>query len=127
MGFPTAGSGVTRAWNAKTAQMKATQPKLSEFLTFAQAARLLPRRRNGRPCSPSTLWRWHRNGLDGVFLAAWRVGATWCTTEAAIQEFVVARQDNLRTDEVSDDTAAPAGVEAALRRAGIREEKGGQL
>ncbi len=52
-------------------------------VTFQEAASLLP----GRP-HPTTLWRWCRVGLDGVFLEYEKVGRILFTSREAIQRFV---------------------------------------
>lgn len=75
-----------------------SEPRIDELVTFSQAAKMLPRRRSGRPCSPSTLWRWHKKGLGGVRLAAWPVGSTWCTTTSALQDFLKARLQRLEAN-----------------------------
>lgn len=59
----------------------------AKLLTLAQAAKQLPRRRLGRPVSPSTLHRWRYPGLHGVRLSCVRVGSVWYMTQDAIQEF----------------------------------------
>jgi hypothetical protein len=41
-------------------------PLAEELLTFAEAAKRLPRLRAGRPINPSTLWRWTRSGARGI-------------------------------------------------------------
>jgi len=63
-----------------------------ELLTFAQAARLVPRRRGGRPCAVSTVWRWALKGLRGpdgkrVYLEYVRVGGMAMTTRQALERF----------------------------------------
>jgi hypothetical protein len=68
-------------------------PLNDEILTFAQAARRLPRLRNGRPVSPSTVWRWCSAGLHGVRLETVKVGGVTCTSTAALQRFFAALSD----------------------------------
>ena len=57
-----------------------------EWMTLAQAAKLLPRV-DGRKVAVSTLWRWCSRGLRGVFLAYVRVGRKICTTREALLRF----------------------------------------
>ena len=59
-----------------------------KLIPFGQLARSLPRRRSGRPISPSTIHRWRSNGLKGIRLEAVRVGGAWHTTEDAFKRFV---------------------------------------
>src|SRR4051812_22577934 len=56
-------------------------------ITFADLARGLPCRRQGRPTHVSTIHRWRVTGLNGVRLAAVRVGSVWVTTLEAYQAF----------------------------------------
>lgn len=58
------------------------------WLTLPEAAALLPRRRRGRKVAASTLWRWSRYGLHGVYLQVWAVGGSGtCTTLEALETF----------------------------------------
>jgi hypothetical protein len=54
---------------------------------FAEAARRLPRLRNGRPVSPATIWRWASHGVRGVKLEVVKVGGTSCTSLQALRRF----------------------------------------
>jgi hypothetical protein len=63
-------------------------PLSPDTLTLAQAARLLPSLRAGRPVDPSTLWRWASRGLHGVRLPIVRVGGTACTSREALRKFL---------------------------------------
>ncbi len=79
----------------------------SEGINFAQAAKLLPRLRAGRPVNAATLFRWHIDGVrlpDGrrLKLGAVRLGNHFATSRAAIERFVVAQNDE------PDDAPAPA-------------------
>ena len=57
------------------------------LLTFAQVARALPPRRQGRPVNASTVHRWVRVGLRGVRLESIQVGGGRCTSIQALQRF----------------------------------------
>jgi hypothetical protein len=53
---------------------------------------LIPRRPNGKPVNPSTVWRWIRKGLEGldgerVTLAVTYAGSRPCVTAEAIDVF----------------------------------------
>jgi hypothetical protein len=56
-------------------------------VTLADAARLLPRRRAGRKCSTSTLYRWTTRGCRGTVLESIQIGATKCTSMQALNRF----------------------------------------
>ncbi len=58
--------------------------------------------------SPSTVWRYHNNGVGGVFLKAWRIGKHWFTNKEAVEEFLQAlnAQQPARPADVAAETAA---------------------
>jgi hypothetical protein len=69
--------------------MSATiDPLAPDVVSLAQAARLLPSLRGGRPVHPSTLWRWASSGVAGVRLPIIRVGGTACTSRQALRQFL---------------------------------------
>lgn len=57
------------------------------LLSFADLAKALPSRREGRPVHPSTIHRWRNPGLSGVRLDAVRIGGCWCTSWEAFTRF----------------------------------------
>ena len=61
--------------------------KHEQLLSLAEAAELLPARRNGSRPHASTLYRWAKNGLKGVRLEVLTVGDTTCTSLPALQRF----------------------------------------
>src|SRR5947199_11732 len=73
-------------------------PLLNErLISLSQAARMVPSSRQGRPVSPSCVWRWHRFGVkttDGriVRLEALRLVNRLVTTEEALRRFIAAQQ-----------------------------------
>jgi hypothetical protein len=76
-----------------------------KLLSFAQAARLIPPSRRGRPVSPSCLWRWHRSGVKTPDGRTVRLEAVWLvnrlvTSEEAVRRFIAAQQ--------TDRTLVPA-------------------
>lgn len=42
----------------------------------------------GRRISPPTLWRWRVQGVRGVKLECYLIAGKWCTTSAALAEFI---------------------------------------
>ena len=82
-----------------------------QLLTLAQAARLRPPGRAGRPTSPSTLYRWATHGIRGFRLEAVRFGSVWYTSVEAMQRFV-----NQLSSQASASAAPtpPATAPAAL-------------
>jgi hypothetical protein len=67
-------------------------------LALAQAARHLPSSRLGRPVSPSTVWRWCREGLqlpDGrrLYLEHARIRGRWMTSAPALARWIAAQSD----------------------------------
>ena len=67
------------------------------LISFAQAARLIPPSRRGRPVSPSCVWRWHRSGVklpDGrvVRLEALKLINRFLTSVQAVHRFIRAQQ-----------------------------------
>lgn len=60
-----------------------------KLLTLKQAGQLpwLPKRRNNKSLSFTTLWRWAHDGLNGARLKTVYVGSTLCTTESYLREF----------------------------------------
>lgn len=57
-------------------------------VTLAEAASLLPRRRQGRKVHVSCLYRWSQRGVRGVILETVQVGGSRCTSVEALQRFV---------------------------------------
>jgi hypothetical protein len=96
-----------------------------ELLTTAQAAKLLPPTRQGKPVSPSTVWRWIEHGSHGVRLEAVKLPHGWRTSAAALQRFFdertrVAEQDRPRSpSEHERKLAADAAGRELERRFGI--------
>ena len=56
-------------------------------LSLSDACARLPRRRAGRPASPSTIYRWASEGLRGIRLETIQIGGTKCTSVEALQRF----------------------------------------
>lgn len=59
------------------------------LLTFSEAVRYLPKV-NGRRHAPSTVYRWCKQGINGVRLEYIRVGRNMVTTREALERFFTA-------------------------------------
>lgn len=94
---------------------------IEHLLSFAQAAKRLPARGDGKQCHPNTVARWAREGLSGVVLESIRIGGRRFTSQEACQRFF----ESLTA--VWDDSAAsePPRLTAAQLKAA--EEAGRQL
>jgi hypothetical protein len=60
------------------------------LITFAQAAKLRPPSRGGRPTHVSTICRWATRGIRGVKLEVIRLGCVTYTSREAMQRFAEA-------------------------------------
>src|SRR5262249_7167401 len=60
----------------------------TRYITLAQVAAELPRRRRGRKTHISTVYRWTAFGCRGVKLRYVQIGATRCTTREWLAEFI---------------------------------------
>jgi hypothetical protein len=76
-------------------------------LSLAQAARLVDK-------SPSCLFRWHRDGVQGVRLDCLRFGRSLFTSEAALEQFArdVAEAHHINRTSAADvaDSEPVAGL-----------------
>lgn len=95
--------------------------------SLTEAAKWVPRRRGGRPCHVSTLWRWARRGIRGVKLETIDIGGTSCTSREALDRFYAA-VTALRMGQEPKPLPPPAAIVkrtknaiAALQKAGILE------
>lgn len=98
------------------------------IVTFSEAGGKTPRFR-GKRIHPSTFWRWHRKGLDGVHLEALRIGGRYVTSLEAIERFSVALAEREIPSKPTAEIAKPATTnqrqrsieesERRLQRAGI--------
>lgn len=87
----------------------AIDPLTEKLRSFADAAKLLPALRGGRPVSASSVWRWMRRGvLDRhgvrVRLETIRLGGTHCTSDEAIVRFVRALTDGANPSQEAQIT-----------------------
>jgi hypothetical protein len=88
----------------------ASQPR--GYLSLAEAVRLLPPSRNGRPVHVGTATRWIIDGVSGragqiIRLRATRLPGRWVVTHAALAEFLDALTRN-RTENTVSTTVNPA-------------------
>ena len=94
--------------------------KRTEELDESRRFHPLPRaaRLAGIDKNPSTLWRWHRKGINGVRLKAFRAGRGLVTTVENIHLFMdeLTEADNANCAPLSDSHQV---AEAELDRLGI--------
>jgi hypothetical protein len=57
------------------------------LISLQEAARILPRRRAGRPVHVSCVYRWTQIGVKGIVLESVQVGGCRCTSRAALNRF----------------------------------------
>jgi len=74
-----------------------------DSLSLAEAARLVPAFRPGKPTHTSTVWRWSAKGVrlhDGtiVKLETCRIGGRQMTSRAALARFIAAQTPPAETD-----------------------------
>lgn len=90
-------------------------------LTFAEVARLLPRRRRGRKVHASCIYRWAQAGLKNssgmtVRLETIQIGGTRCTSKEALQRFFD-RLGEPSPPEISPSLPTRRGQEKRIREA----------
>ena len=90
-----------------------------ELLTFAEAAKALPRRRGGSTASTSTLWRWSRRGSRGVVLRIVRIGGNVYVPRSALSDFIAARSAVERTPQQPMPTTASNRAMQRLDKMGM--------
>jgi hypothetical protein len=92
-----------------------------QILTLSQAAKLLPRVRQGRKIGRSALYRWIGHGIGGVRLESALLGGTRVTSMEALQRFVDRRTDGPRAGSVQTghNDAQAARIERELDRHGL--------
>lgn len=83
--------------------------------TFAEAAKRLPKRRQGRPVHVATIHRWAKAGVRGVRLESLRLGGGLVTSAEALQRFC----DRLTAGGSADPTVRTSRL---TERAAIRAE-----
>lgn len=58
-----------------------------KLISLTEAAKLLPKRRQGKRPHVTCLYRWTTHGCRGVVLESIQVGATRCTSMEALDRF----------------------------------------
>jgi len=92
--------------------MPAVDPLSETLISLADAAKLIPARRAGKTTDLSTIYRWTNQGVRGIRLEFWQIGATRCTTRQALTRFFQAL------------TAAVQGEDQSPRVAAARKARG---
>jgi hypothetical protein len=98
--------------------------------TLAQAARLFPSARQGRPVTLSCVIRWVLDGVRApgggrVRLEAARLAGRWITTSQAIARFIQAQTPDLDAQADSPTPRTPSVRRKASERAAAELEKVG--
>jgi hypothetical protein len=100
------------------------------MLSLAQAARILPPGRKGRPTSLSCVLRWILTGIrlpsGGVVrLEAVRLGGRWLTSREALQRFATALTPRLEGAADPPAPRPPAARQRASEKAAAELERAG--
>src|SRR5262245_55306405 len=80
------------------------------LIARAQAARLLPTPRQGKPVQVRTGVRWIRRGVGGARLEAARAGGRWITSREAVARFLAALTAS-HSSRLGADTRAAGAAE----------------
>jgi hypothetical protein len=89
------------------------------LLTMGEAARMLPRFRQGKRVDIATVFRWALRGVKGVKLETIQIGGRKCTSAQALQRFFEALTAQA-TGGAVDDPLALVRRDKALRACGVR-------
>jgi hypothetical protein len=101
-----------------------------EGLTLTQAAKRLPRTRQGKPVTLGCVWRWVLNGVwlpgggQRLRLEACRLAGKWITTPGAIRRFILGQTPNLDGERPLMPRSASARQRASERAAKELERQG---
>jgi hypothetical protein len=87
---------------------------LQDFVCLREVPDRLPKR-NGRKLGLATIYRWAKDGCQGVRLATWQLGGCRYTTPAALEQFV-ADLTAARGGHGHGPVVAPAARQAAVAR-----------
>jgi hypothetical protein len=97
------------------------------LISLAEAAKELPRRRRGRKCHVSTLFRWTTAGVRGIVLESLQCGGTRCTSREAIQRFFEALSSRQADSVGGDQPGRGAGRRTVAQRQRQSAEAGRRL
>jgi hypothetical protein len=79
-------------------------------ISLAQAAKLIPPTRQGKPVHASTLVRWILHGVRGVRLEAARLGGRWVTSHEALDRFSAALTARHNPPALQPNHAGPSSA-----------------
>ncbi len=99
----------------------AIDPNKEELLTLTAATKVIPAR-SGRRVARTTLWRWCRKGLRGVFLEYVRIGRDIATSQEALGRFFVALADADEPLQQAPALTLPADLKARPRSDRARQD-----
>ena len=97
-------------------------PNTETLISLTEAAKLVPRRRAGKRCHVSCVYRWTTAGCKGVILESLQCGGTRCTSKEALTRFFdrLTFADDPRHDRRPDRRQrAAAAAERELEREGL--------
>jgi hypothetical protein len=97
------------------------------LISLADAAKTLPRRRRGRKCHVSTLFRWTTIGIRGVRLESLKCGGCRCTSREALQRFFEALSQPRQARAVAGHAGPPPVRRTAAQRQRASAEAGRRL
>jgi hypothetical protein len=102
-------------------------PISEALISFAEAARMVPRRRGGRGTHISTIYRWATLGIRGVVLESLQCGGGRATSREAMARFFARLTDVASTGPVGAHPDAPPTRRTAARRRRDSERAGERL
>jgi hypothetical protein len=95
------------------------------LLKPAQAARVRPPGRKGRPTNVATVYRWMTTGVRGIKLESIRIGGTLYTSQEALQRFAERLTGDTPTTTATSQSPSTARherqVDQALSELGYSE------
>jgi hypothetical protein len=78
----------TKSFEDAAPQQSIPSTPFESLLTLQEASQIIPAV-NGRRSTSSTIWRWCRKGIRGVYLEHVYVGKAILTSEAALYKFFI--------------------------------------
>ncbi|HAN99525.1 MAG TPA: hypothetical protein DCQ98_19815 [Planctomycetaceae bacterium] len=86
-----------------------------QLVSLSEAAKLLPKRRNGKRPHISCLYRWTTVGLQGVVLESIQIGGTRCTRIEALSRFFTRLRPDISSEPLRTPSDRRRAIEAAER------------